>query len=141
MSIYTCLKKAHKASNPILPLYSCSEERSSSSFMFKYWMLIMKFQINYLVFISSMRKSSFKLFVKVLISLIRWIFIIDHYHDARWISVHIQDLMSLPITTLNSIKNFKEEILWSRFQVDSFHKFIITKLTNNATRELSLSKG
>ena len=141
MSIYTCLKKAHKASNPILPLYSCSEERSSSSFMFKYWMLIMKFQINYLVFISSMRKSSFKLFVKVLISLIKWIFIIDHYHDARWISVHIQDLMSLPITTLNSIKNFKEEILWSRFQVDSFHKFIITKLTNNATRELSLSKG
>ena len=66
--------------------------------MFKYWMLIMKFQINYLVFISSMRKSSFKLFVKVLISLIKWIFIIDHYHDARWISVHIQDLMSLPIT-------------------------------------------
>ena len=47
VSIYTtCLKKAHKASNSILPLLSWAEERSLSSRMFKYWMLIMKFQIN-----------------------------------------------------------------------------------------------
>ena len=46
VSIYTCLKKAHKASNSILPLFSWAKERSLSSRMFKYWMLIMKFQIN-----------------------------------------------------------------------------------------------
>ena len=43
--IYACLKKAHKANNSVLTLFSWAEERSSSSSMFKYWMLIMKFQI------------------------------------------------------------------------------------------------
>ena len=38
VSIYTCLEKAHKASNSLLPLFSWVEERSSSSHMFKYWM-------------------------------------------------------------------------------------------------------
>ena len=42
---------------------------------------------------------------------------------------------------LNSIKNLKEETLWSRFQVDSFHEFIMTKFTNKAARQVSLSKG
>ena len=42
---YACLKKAHKASNSVLTLFSWAEERSSSSSMFKDWMLIMKFQI------------------------------------------------------------------------------------------------
>ena len=46
-----------------------------------------------------------------------------------------------PALALHLIKNLKEEILWSRFQVDNFHKFIITNLTNKAARQLSLSKG
>ena len=49
--IYICLKKAHKAGNSALLLYLWAKERSSTSRMFKYWMLIRKFQIDYLVFI------------------------------------------------------------------------------------------
>ena len=45
-----------------------------------------------------MRESNFKLFVKILVSLVKWFFIFDHYNYARWLSVHIQDLLSLPIT-------------------------------------------
>ena len=96
MSIYTCLKKAHKASNSVLPLFSWTEERSSYSRMFKYWMLIMKFQINYLVFIRSM------------ISLVKWFFIFDRYNYARWLSVHIQDLLSLPITSPQLYQEFEK---------------------------------
>ena len=59
--IYICFKEAHKASNSVLLLYLLAEEFSSCSCMFKYWMLIMKFQINFLVFIRSMREDSFKL--------------------------------------------------------------------------------
>ena len=75
--IYICLKKDHKASNSVLLLYSWSEERSSSSLMFKNWILIMKFQIDYLVFIRSMREDNFKLFDKILISLVKSFFIFD----------------------------------------------------------------
>ena len=105
--IYICLKKAHKISNSVLPLFSWAEERSSSSRMFKYWMLIMKFQINYLVFIRFMREGSFKLFVKILISLVKCFFIFDHCNYARWLSVQIQDLLSLPITCPQLYQEFK----------------------------------
>ena len=98
VSIYTCLEKAHKASNSVLPLFSWAEERYSSSRMFKYWIVIMKFPINYLVFIRSMREGNFKLFVKILISLAKWFSIFDHYNYAGWLSMHIQDLLSFPIT-------------------------------------------
>ena len=40
-----------------------------------------------------------------------------------------------PSRALNSIKNLKEEVLLSRFQVVSFHEYIMTKLT---TRQLSM---
>ena len=107
VSIYTCLKKARKASNSVLPLFSWAQERSSSSRMFKYWMLIMKFQINYLVFIRSMREDNFKLFVKILMLLIKWFFIFDHYNYIRWLSVHIRDLLSLPITCPQLYQEFE----------------------------------
>ena len=106
-SIYTCLKKAHKTSNSVLPLFSCAQERSSSSRMFKYWMLNMKFQINYLVFIRSMREDNFKLFVKILMLLIKWFFIFDHCNYIRWLSVHIRDLLSLPVTCPQLYQEFK----------------------------------
>ena len=117
--IYTCLKEAHKVSNSVL-LFSWAEERSSSSSMFKYWMLIMKFQISYLVFIRSMKEHIFKPLVKMMIFLVKWFFDFNHYNYARWLSMHIQDLLNFPITC-PQLKNLKEEILWSRFQVDSFH--------------------
>ena len=71
VSIYICLKEAHEASNSLLPLYSWIEERSLSGRMLKYWMLIMKFQIDCLVFITSMGEGNFKLFDKILISLVK----------------------------------------------------------------------
>ena len=61
----------------------------------------MKFQIDYLVFIRSMREAIFKLFVKTLISLVKWFFIFNHlsfHFHARQLSIHIQDLLNLPIT-------------------------------------------
>ena len=72
VSIYICLKEAHEASNSLLPLYSWIEERSLSGRMLKYWMLIMKFQIDHLVFIRSMGECNFKLFDKILISLVTY---------------------------------------------------------------------
>ena len=58
----------------------------------------MKFQIDYLIFIRSLREGNFKLIVNILMSLVKCFFIFDQYNYARWISVHIQDLLMLPIT-------------------------------------------
>ena len=68
VSICFCLKEA---SNSVLPPYSWAGERSLFSLMFKYWMLIMKFQIDYLVSFRSMREGNFNFLDKILISLVK----------------------------------------------------------------------
>ena len=77
MSIYTCLRADHEASNSVLKLFSQLEEHSLSSHMFKDWMLIDKLRIDYLAFIGSMRKDNVKPFAKILISLVNWFFIFE----------------------------------------------------------------
>ena len=80
----------------------------------------MKFQIDYLVSIRSMREDDFIFFDKILISLVKWFFIFDQYNYVRWLSANIQDLMSLPITRPQLYQefeggNFVVQILGSQF--------------------------
>ena len=70
-------------------------------------MLIEKFQIDCLVFIGSMREYNFKLSVKILISLVKWFFIFKHYNYTRWLSLHIQGILSLPITCPQLYQDFE----------------------------------
>ena len=37
-----------------------------------------------------------------------WYFALDHYNHARWLSVHIYDLLALPQNTLQLDKFFKD---------------------------------
>ena len=116
VSIYACLKKGHKASNSILPLFSWVEEHSSSIHMFKYWMQIMKFQIDNLVLIRSMGEGNFKLFVKILMSLVIWFFIFDYHNYAIWLSMHIQEFERGNFVVQISSREF----LWIHY--DQAHK-------------------
>ena len=106
VSIYTYFKKAHEAINSVLLLFSWAKERSSSNHMFKYWMLIMNFQINYIVFI---REAVLKFLSKF-----RY-----HWYNGFSFSIFTIMLDGNPSHALDSIKNLKEEILLSRFQVES----------------------
>ena len=79
----------------------------------------MKLQADYLVSIRSMREDNFKPFHKILISLVKWVFIFDQYNYVRWLSVHIQDSLSLPITYPKLYqefgRNFAVQISGSQF--------------------------
>ena len=86
-----------------------------------------------------MREGNFKLFVKILISLVKCFFIFDHYNYARWLSVHIQDLLSLPITRPQLYQDFERGNFVVQILSREFSR-IMTKLMNKATRQLSLSK-
>ena len=77
-----------------------------------------------------MRESNFKLFVKILLSLVICFFIFDHYNYATWLSVHIQDLLSLPITSPQLYQEFERGNFvvqissreFSRIHYDQAHK-------------------
>ena len=48
------------------------------------------------------------MFIQVLRSLVKWFFILDQYHYARWISVHIRDLLTVAVACPEIFKEFSE---------------------------------
>ena len=107
VAIYACLKEAYDKSKSDLPLFEWADDMSRSNHMFKYWLLILKFQINYLVFVRALREGDFTLFLEVIQQFVKCFFIFDQLHYARWISVHVQDLLSLDKTCPEVYDQFK----------------------------------
>ena len=66
--------------------------------MAHYWSLVTNLQIGILVFARSVREGNFYLYVQSLRNLLKWFFALDHTNYARWLTIHVFDLIPLPIT-------------------------------------------
>ena len=83
-----------------------------------------------LVFVHSIRKGNFHLCVQSLRNLLKWFFALDHANYARCLTIHLFDLISLPITHLDvyqqmlkAIFNFaKKPRHFRRIELDQIHK-------------------
>lgn len=49
----------------------------------------------YLQFVRSLRVASFELYIQTMGQLAPWLFALDHTHYARWLPVHIRDMVAL----------------------------------------------
>ena len=81
------------------------ESKAKISQMCNYWHLIMKSQIEILLFIRSIRESNFMSCVR---SLMKWLFASDHYNYARWASVHLRDLTGVHLTCPDVFREFND---------------------------------
>ena len=70
----------------------CTVQQESQP-MFKFWFLVLQLQLTILAFVRSIRSVNFRLYNQSLTKLVHWFFTFDHY--ARWISVHLRDMMAL----------------------------------------------
>ena len=62
---------------------------------FAYWSITLQFALTILDIVSSIRQRNFQMYVASLIELVPWFFTLDHTHYARWLPVHIRDMVSL----------------------------------------------
>ena len=69
---------------------------SSESPTFGYWQLVMDLEKKVLMFVRAQRSKDFFLYIQSLKDLVPYFFALDHGNYARWTSVHIRDLCSLP---------------------------------------------
>ena len=74
---------------------------------FKYWSMTLKLELLLLTFVRSIRQSDFDLYVESLAELAPWVFAFYHHHYARWICVHIRDMLSLSVSHPNIHQEFK----------------------------------
>jgi len=62
---------------------------------FHYWSLVLELEVSILTFVRSLREADFDMYLDTLWELLPWFFALDHTHYARWIPVHLRDMMSL----------------------------------------------
>ena len=65
---------------------------------FKYWSTIMELQLLMCRFIRSLREGDFPLYVQVCDELCAWFHVMDHTNYARWVPVHVRDMVQLSET-------------------------------------------
>ena len=80
--------------------------KASETPMFHYWKMIFDLQTLILMFIRSEKERDFALYVQMLKSIMKHIFAFNHYNYARWLTIHIDDLMKLELVCPNVYKEF-----------------------------------
>ena len=57
--------------------------------------MILQLELQVMIFVRSLREADFNLYIESLSQLVPWFFSLDHIHYARWIPVHLRDLVTL----------------------------------------------
>ena len=87
---------------------------------FCYWNKVLQLECLLLAFIRSQREANYTLHVETLTAIIPWMFAMDHYHYARWLTVHVTDLQELS----NDSMDIHREFVKGNFVTQkSSHKF------------------
>ena len=71
------------------------------------------------MYIRSLREGNFSLYIDTLNQLVPWFFALDHVHYARWLPIHIQDMVALK-TMHPSVYKFKKGNFVVQQSVHSF---------------------
>ncbi|KAL7408248.1 hypothetical protein ABVT39_020295 [Epinephelus coioides] len=90
----------------------------------------MALELSLLVFVRSLRQSSFSMNLDALTELVPWFFALDHTHYARWIPVHLRDMSDLPARHPDIAREFnagnftiqKTNRVFSAIAVDQAHE-------------------
>ena len=90
-----------------VPFDKWKEERETSP-LFHYWSLTLKFELTILIFVRSIREGNFELYKDSLSILIPWFFALDHPNYARWLPVHLRDMMTLHSTAPDIFTEFEK---------------------------------
>ncbi len=74
-------------------------EMASEHPQFDYWFRVWQLEVLFLQFLRSQRQQNFLPYVESLGRIIPWMFALDHYHYARWMTVHVRDLLALEVNS------------------------------------------
>ena len=72
----------------------CKQKKTSST-QFLYWDTVLDLELLMLSFVRSIREQNFALYIESIQKLAPWFFVLDQTNYARWLSVHVRDMLSL----------------------------------------------
>ena len=91
---FTAFKEGLEADNlEGKPFDEWCADMETSHPQFLYWSKTQKLEILFLQFMQAKRDGNFLMYLEALGSIVPWMFAMDHFHYARWLSVHVRDLI------------------------------------------------
>ena len=72
----------------------CSQKEEQHP-QFSYWNKVLELELLLLQFLRAQRNGNFPLYVETLGIIVQWMFATDHIHYARWLTIHVRDLLQL----------------------------------------------
>lgn len=129
-------------SSPRLDFPRWCEKRKKENPQFCYWDLIMSMELAILALIRSFREGNFDLYRKSLAELLPYFFANNNVNYARWLTIHLRDMMSIEDKHPEVADEFKKgkfvvhksERAFSSIAIDQAHE------QNNAVIKGILSK-
>jgi len=102
-SLYRLMKTAYtdycneaiENSTEVIDLEDWCEQRKLQSPQFQFWYLILSMELTILALIRSFREANFELYCDALSELIPYFFANNNINYARWLPIHLRDMMSL----------------------------------------------
>lgn len=97
-TLFILLKEAYEEENTHTTMETWIEDRSAASHMFYFWILVLNLEVLLLRFVRSLRSRNYREYLSCLKQMAPWFFSQDRVNYARWLPVHIKDLVQLPQT-------------------------------------------
>ena len=100
-ALYILQKRAYavyqdeSSSENTLTFEDWNQQMGAAHPQFEYWYKVFNLELLFLQFLRSQREANFLLYVETLGKIIPWMFALDHIHYARWLTVHVIDLLQL----------------------------------------------
>ena len=101
-SLYLLLQKAYTeystdldGGNNLMSLDEWRTERAASCPQFHFWCIILQLELVVMIYVRSIREANFQLYIDALTKIVPWFFALGHTHYARWIPVHLRDMITL----------------------------------------------
>ena len=63
--------------------------------LFLFWSFILQLELEVMIYVRAIREGDFLLYIDALTKLVPWFFALGHTNYARWIPVHLRDMVSL----------------------------------------------
>lgn len=102
MSLYLLKRAAYcqHCENMVGPTepFDLWNKRMESFPQFKFWSTVMDLELLMTRFVRSLREGDFKLYVNACDELCSWFHVMDHTNYARWLPVHVRDMVMLADT-------------------------------------------
>ena len=110
-TLYSLIRQAYQESDCDSSFDDFCGEQVKRHPQFRFWLIIIRLEAILLSFVRSLQQGNFKLCIESLKKLAPWMFALDYINYARWLPIHLRDMLLLKHKHQRYVQHFRMEDL------------------------------